>query len=62
MKQQYTAVNRFPAFADTYTIHANADDAWAWYWQKNPYATSESPRGTGWRLQQPSDAITDVSE
>jgi hypothetical protein len=66
MKQQYAAVNRFSVltgrFPHAYPIRDNADEAWAWYRENNPYATSELPRGTGWKLQPPGDIITDWSE
>ncbi len=66
MKQQYAAVNRFSVLASTfphaYPIRSNADDAWAWYQENNPYAASDLPRGTGWRLQPPGDIVTDWSE
>lgn len=59
MKQQYAAVNRFSVltgrFPHAYPIRDNADDAWAWYQQNDPYATPGPLGGTGRRSQPPRD-------
>ncbi len=57
LKRQYAAVNRFSVLAGTYP-HAypslgNADDAWNWYKDNNPYATRNFPRSHGFVLQPP---------
>jgi hypothetical protein len=57
LKRQYAAVNRFSVLAGTYP-HAypslgNADDAWNWYKDNNPYATRNFPRSHGFILQPP---------
>jgi len=59
MKQQYAAVNRFSVltgrFPHAYPIRDNADDAWAWYQENNPYAAPDQLRGTGRKSQPPRD-------
>jgi hypothetical protein len=56
-KRQYAAVNRLSMLAGTFPqsfpMLGNADDAWQWYAQNNPYATAELPQRHGWRLLPP---------
>jgi hypothetical protein len=48
LKRQYAAINRLSVFAGTYPhafpMRGNADDAWNWYKDHNPYATTDLPR------------------
>jgi hypothetical protein len=57
MKRQWAAVNRLSALAGTYPhafpILGNADDAWNWYRENNPYAMRDLPRVHGFAVQAP---------
>ena len=55
LKRQYAAVNRLSLLAGTYP-HAfpmlgNADDAWNWYKDNNPYSTKDLPRRHGFAIE-----------
>ena len=57
MKRQFAAAQRLAVLTGThphtFPVLGNADDAWNWYKDNNPYATKDLPRRHGFAIEAP---------